>query len=124
MKRWLTGSGAIVLLVAIVLSIAAPPAFAATPKLTLKAAKTSAKLGTTVKLSVTVVASAPAYEVWIYAKSGTAWKKIATAKLIAPGKYAASARLKKKGKLSLKAVYVNSSHAARAYSKIVTIKVP
>jgi hypothetical protein len=123
MKRWLTGPGAIVLLAAIVLSVAAPPAFAATPKLTLKAAKTSAKLGTTVKLSVTVVASTPAYEVWIYAKSGTAWKKIATAKLIAPGKYASSVKLKKKGKLYLKAAYVNSSRTVKAYSKIVTIKV-
>lgn len=123
MKRWLTELGAILVLT-VVLAFAVSSALAdSTPKLKLTAAKSSGKVGTSIKFSVVVTANTPPYEVRIYAKTGSTWRKVTTAKLVSAGKYTASVKLTKKGKMRVKAAYLNSSGAVKAYSNIVTIKV-
>lgn len=95
---------------------------ATTPKVRLKAASSNCKVGTSVKLTATVTGGT-AYEVRIYKKVGSTWKKAVTATLVAPGKYIAYVKASANGIMRLKASFVDSSGRVRAWSNTVSVKV-
>jgi hypothetical protein len=109
----------------LLLSVLASVALASSskPKLTLKAASSSVSVGSSLKLSVTVVSSTAPYEVRILKKTSSGWVRVATATLVAEGKYTAYVTFTSKGKRTLKAAYVNASGAIKAYSNLVTVTV-
>ncbi len=112
----LFGGVLVVLLVTIAVSAAA------TPKISLKAASSSCKVGNSVKVTATT-SGGTAYEVRIYKKSGSTWKKAVTATLVSSGTYTAYVKASAAGTMKLKAGFVNSSGTVTAWSNIVSVKV-
>ena len=125
LRRHLVRRSQLPLAALLLLAIVVPSALAAAkpPALTLKAASTRVPVGTPVRLTVTVVSSTAPYEVRILKNTSTGWVKVATATLVAPGKYTAFVTFTAKGKRTLKAAYVNASGAMTAYSGTVTVTV-
>lgn len=108
--------------VVMVLTVTTAVSAAASPKITLKAASSSCKVGKSVKVTATVTGGT-AYEVRIYKKAGSSWKKAVTATLVSSGTYTAHVKASTKGTLKLKAAFVNSSGSVTAWSNVVSVKV-
>ncbi len=123
MKRFRIGLG-IALTCAILFSLLASASLASSPpKLTLTPASKTGKLGTSLRVYVSVVSSQPAYEIWIYGRTTSSWHRVASATLVSSGKYTAFVKLTKKGKLLLRAAFIDKSGTVRAYSNTVSITV-
>jgi hypothetical protein len=124
MKRCLSRLSLVALAALLLLTILVPVALAASrTTLTLKAASTSVSVGSPLKLSVTVARSTAPYEIRILKKTSTGWVKVATATLVAPGRYTAFVTFTATGKRTLKAAYVNASGVMTLYSNTTTITV-
>lgn len=123
MKRLKVVAGVILVALTLLAVLATVAAASAPPKLTLTSASKSGKVGSSVKLSATVVSSTPAYEVWIYGKTGSTWHKMATATLVSSGHYTAYVKLTRRGKLQLRAAFIDKAGVVQAYSNTVTITV-
>jgi hypothetical protein len=122
MKRLTIGASAV--LVALLLIAASSGIASATspPKLSLSCAN-KGKVGSSVRVTVTVTSTTPAYEIWIYGKTGSSWRKMATATLVSAGHYTAYIKLTTHGKLQLRAAFVDKSKSVKAYSNTVTVSV-
>jgi hypothetical protein len=114
--------GVFVAAILIVLMVTIAASAAVKPKITLKAASSSCKVGKSAKVSATVTGG-KAYEVWIYKKVGSSWKKVVTATLVSSGHYSAYVKATARGTMQLKAACVNSSRSVTAWSNVVSIKV-
>ncbi len=108
--------------VVIILMVTIAASQAANPTIKLKAASSSCKVGNSVKVTATV-SGGTAYEVCIYKKVGSSWKKAVTATLVSTGTYTAYVKATAKGTLKLKAGLVNSSGTVTAWSNIVSVNV-
>lgn len=122
MTRSIGRFGMLLAAVLVVLMVTTAVSAAATPKVKLKAASSSCKVGKSVKLTATVTGGT-AYEVRIYKRVGSTWKKAVTATLVAPGKYIAYVKASAKGNMQLKAGFVDRSGKVRAWSNTVSVKV-
>jgi hypothetical protein len=122
-KRSVKRFAVMLLAVLIVLAVALTASAVAKPKVTLRAASSSCKVGHSVKVCATVAHGSSAYEVRIYKKVGSSWKKVVTATLIWPGHYHAYVKATAKGKMQLRAGYVNNSGSVTAWSNIVVVTV-
>ena len=123
MKRLKVGASITLVALALLAALTSVALASSSPKLTLTAAKKSGTLDSSVRLSVSVSSSKPAYEIWIYGKTGSTWHKVATATLVSSGHYTAYVKLTSRGKLQLRAAFIDKSGHVLAYSNTVTVTV-
>jgi hypothetical protein len=123
MKRLVIRAGVIAVALTLLAGLTSVASASTSPKLRLSTTSRSGKVGTSLKVSVTVDSSRPAYEIWIYGKTGSAWHKVATATLVSSGHYTAYVKLTRHGKLMLRAAFVDKSRHVQAYSNTVTVTV-
>lgn len=123
MKRLRIGAGVTLATLALLAALTTVALASSSPRLTLTAAARAGKVGSSLRLAATVDSARPAYEIWIYGKSGLRWHKMATATLVSAGHYTAYVRLTRQGRLLLRAAFIDKAGRVRAYSNTVTVAV-